>query len=128
MRLLLHTHIALWAVTGSKRLKRRATRLILDADEIFVSVGSLWEIAIKHALGRGDMPVAPDQASAAFSAAGYRFLDIRPQHALAASGLEPIHSDPFDRLLVAQALTEPLTLITADLLVASYSTNFIKVA
>jgi PIN domain nuclease of toxin-antitoxin system len=55
-------------------------------------------------------------------------LDIRPQHALAVSGLEPIHSDPFDRLLVAQALTEPLTLITADLLVASYATNFIKVA
>ena len=127
MRVLLDTHIALWAVVGSRRLAPRAKELILAADEVFVSAASLWEIAIKHGLGRGDMPISSAQAHQAFGDAGYRMLDIRPQHALAVERLAPIHNDPFDRMLIAQALTEPLTLITRDALVASYGSAIVKV-
>ena len=128
MRILLDTHIALWAVVGSKRLAPQARGLILAANEVFVSVASLWEIAIKHGLGKGDMPISSAQAFQAFGDAGYTLLSIRPEHALAVERLAPIHNDPFDRMLVAQALTEPLTLVTRDALVASYSAAILKVA
>lgn len=121
MRVLLDTHIALWAVTGSPLLPRQAETAILAADEVFVSVASLWEVAIKHALGRGDMPVSSPQAMRAFIDAGYRLLDIKPAHAVRVETLPPLHRDPFGRLLVAQALEEPLTLVTADLLLGGYS-------
>ena len=121
MRLLLDTHIALWAVTASPLLPRQAEMAILAADEVFVSVASLWEVAIKHALGRGDMPVSSSQAMRAFIDAGYRLLDIKPAHAVRVETLPPLHRDPFDRLLVAQALEEPLTLVTADLVLGGYS-------
>lgn len=127
MRVLLDTHIALWAVVGSKRLAPRAKELILAADDVFVSAASLWEIAIKHGLGRGDMPISSAQALQAFTDAGYALLDIRPEHAIAVERLAPIHGDPFDRMLVAQALVEPVTLITRDALVASYSAAIVKV-
>ena len=74
---------------------------ILAADEVFVSTASLWEIAIKHSLGCGDMPVSCAQALHAFESAGYSRLDIKPRHALRVEQLVPIHHDPFDRLLVA---------------------------
>jgi PIN domain nuclease of toxin-antitoxin system len=128
LRILLDTHIALWAVVGSKRLAPRAREVILAADEVFVSAASLWEIAIKHGLGRGDMPISSAQALQAFHDAGYALLDIRPEYALAVELLAPIHNDPFDRMLVAQALTEPLTLVTRDAIVASYSVAILKVA
>jgi len=121
VRLLLDTHIALWAVTASPLLPRQAEMAILAADEVFVSVASLWEVAIKHALGRGDMPVSSSQAMRAFIDAGYRLLDIKPAHAVRVETLPPLHRDPFDRLLVAQALEEPLTLVTADLVLGGYS-------
>ena len=127
MRVLLDTHIALWAVVGSKRLAPQARDAILDADEVFISAASIWEIAIKHGLGRGDMPISSAQALRAFSDAGYALLNIRPEHAVAVARLAAIHSDPFDRMLVAQALEEPLTLITRDALVASYSAAIMKV-
>ena len=126
MRVLLDTHIALWAVVGSKRLAPRARQLILAADNVFVSVASLWEIAIKHGLGRGDMPISSAQALQAFVDAGYELLEIRPGHALAIEGLAAIHGDPFDRMLIAQALAEPLTLITSDAVVARYSPSIVK--
>jgi PIN domain nuclease of toxin-antitoxin system len=128
LRVLLDTHIALWAVVGSKRLAPKAKEVILAADEVFVSAASLWEIAIKHGLGRGDMPISSAQALQAFSDAGYALLNIRPEHALAVELLASIHSDPFDRILVAQALTEPLTLVTRDAIVASYSSAILRVA
>ena len=128
MRILLDTHIALWAVVGSRRLAPQAKEAILAADDVFVSVASIWEIAIKHGLGRADMPVSSAQALQAFSDAGYELLNIRAEHALAAERLGAIHNDPFDRMLVAQALVEPLTLITRDALVASYSSAIMKVA
>ncbi len=128
MRVLLDTHIALWAVVGSKRLAPQARDAILDADEVFISAASIWEIAIKHGLGRGDMPISSAQALRAFSDAGYALLNIRPEHAVAVERLAAIHSDPFDRMLIAQALEEPLTLITRDARVASYSAAIMKVA
>ena len=127
MRVLLDTHIALWAVVGSKRLPPRARDAILGADEVFVSTASIWEIAIKHRLGRGDMPISSAQALLAFTDAGYALLTIRPEHAVAVEQLAAIHADPFDRMLVAQALHEPLTLIARDALVASYSAAIMKV-
>ena len=128
MRILLDTHIALWAVVGSRRLAPQAKEAILAADAVFVSVASVWEIAIKHGLARADMPVSSAQALQAFSDAGYELLNIRAEHALAVERLAAIHNDPFDRMLVAQALVEPLTLITRDALVASYSSAIMKVA
>ena len=128
MRILLDTHIALWAVTGHPSLSKQAKDLILDADDVFVSVASTWEIAIKHALGKGDMPVSAEQALQAFRDAGYVMLDIRPEHTLKVEQLAPIHRDPFDRMLVAQALYEPLILVTCDPLVAQYGPGVLRVA
>ena len=126
MRLLLDTHIALWAITDSPRLASRARQLILDpANSIHVSTASVWEIAIKHMLGRGDMPVSGTQASAYFRAAGYIELAIVDAHIATLETLPPYHSDPFDRLLVAQALAEPLRLLTHDALVSQYSDSII---
>lgn len=127
MRILLDTHIALWAVTGHASLSKQARETILDADEVFVSVASTWEIAIKHALGKGDMPVSAEQGLEAFRDAGYVMLDIKPEHTLRIEKLLPIHKDPFDRMLVAQALCEPLILVTCDPLVAQYGSGVLRV-
>lgn len=128
MRVLLDTHIALRAVVGSKRLAPQTKEAILAAGEVFVSAASLWEIAIKHGLGRGDMRTSSPEALQAFTDAGFVLLDIRPRHVLAAEALAAIHDDPFDRMLVAQALVEPLALITRDALVASHGGAILKVA
>lgn len=127
MRVLLDTHIALWAVTQSPLLPPKAEAAIVAAQEVFVSVASLWEIAIKHALGKGRMPVSAAQALQAFTDAGYSVLDIRPEHALQVEALPPIHHDPFDRLLVAQALAEPLILVTRDAAIARYGSALMTV-
>ena len=121
MRLLLDTQIALWALVDSARLGDLARGLIGDpANEVFVSSASLWEIAIKHGLGRGDMPVSGRQAEQLFDAAGYRRLEISWRHAVAVEELPPIHADPFDRLLIAQALSEPMRLVSRDAMLARY--------
>ena len=86
MRILLDTNIALWAVVGSRRLAPAAKQAILAADEVWVSVASLWEIAIKHYLGRGDMPISSAMALQAFQDAGYGLLVVRPGHVLRWSG------------------------------------------
>jgi PIN domain nuclease of toxin-antitoxin system len=127
MRILLDTHIALWAVTGSRRLSRKSQQFILDADEVHVSAATIWEIAIKHALGKGDMPVSAAQALQAFRDAGYALLAIKPEHAVRVEDLPSIHNDPFDRLLVAQARLEPMTLMTSDRLVGQYGAGIVVV-
>ncbi|MEI9963725.1 MAG: type II toxin-antitoxin system VapC family toxin [Caulobacteraceae bacterium] len=130
MRLLLDTHVALWAVTLHPRLSPKAADLIADPDnEILVSVASLWEIAIKHAQARrpGDMPMSAKQALESFLAAGYALLGVSAEHALAVGDLPLVHRDPFDRLLVAQSLTEPLRLVTHDRKLAAYSDTVILV-
>lgn len=128
MRLLLDTHIALWALTDDPRLSARARALIEDpANQVAVSAASVWEIAIKHALGRGDMPISGEAALEWFRQAGYDLLPVTPQHAAAVETLPDHHRDPFDRLLVAQAATEPMRLITRDPLVARYGGGVIQV-
>ncbi len=131
MRLLLDTHIAIWAIVDDPRLTVRGRELIADpGNEVFVSVASLWEIAIKFGLarnGRAEMPVSARRAHEFFLMAGYRILNLAAAHALAIEGLPPLHGDPFDRILVAQALTEPARLLTHDTRVAAYSESVILV-
>jgi PIN domain nuclease of toxin-antitoxin system len=128
MRLLLDTQVALWGLTNDPRLTLKAQELILNpGNEIFVSVASVWEISIKYQLGRGDMPVSGSRATELFATAGYELLPIQAAHAVAVESLPYIHSDPFDRLLVCQALTEPMRLITHDRTVAQYSDTIIFV-
>jgi len=131
VRLLLDTHIALWALTGDPRLPGKASELIVDPmNEVFVSVASLWEIAVKYSLNRGkptDMPISAQVALGYFRDAGYELLDMVPAHVLAIEQLPTLHTDPFDRMLVAQALTVPLRLITHDARVARYSDTIIAV-
>lgn len=128
MRLLLDTHVALWALVDSPRLSARARELIQAADnEIWVSAASVWEIAIKHGIRRVEMPLSGTAALDWFRQAGYRMLAITPEHAAATAHLAPLHSDPFDRLLVAQAHVEPFRLVTADETVARYDERIIRV-
>lgn len=128
MNLLLDTHVALWAITDDPRLSVQARDLILnEANRPHVSVASIWEIAIKHSLSRGIMPVSAAEAAQAFRDSGFGVLAVAPEHAVAVESLPPIHRDPFDRLLVAQALNEPLHLVTRDRILARYSDTVIVV-
>ncbi|WP_024538936.1 type II toxin-antitoxin system VapC family toxin [Comamonas badia] len=128
MRLLLDTHIALWAIVDDIRLPVMARGLIEGAaNEVWVSAASLWEIAIKRALGRGDMPISSADALRYFQASGYGILSISAEHAMGVEGLPGHHQDPFDRLLIAQAMTEPMRLVTHDRHVALYSDTVIFV-
>ncbi|WP_419318134.1 type II toxin-antitoxin system VapC family toxin [Caulobacter sp. ErkDOM-E] len=129
--MLLDTHIALWTLTDDPRLSQQARALILDpANEVCVSAVTLWEIAIKHGLGRegaSAMPISAQEAQLLFSASGYCLVPITPEQAVAVETLPRIHADPFDRLLVAQGLTEALVLVTHDAVVASYNARIIQV-
>ncbi|HVR82014.1 MAG TPA: type II toxin-antitoxin system VapC family toxin [Luteimonas sp.] len=128
MRLLLDTHVAIWALTADNRLSKNASARIADPENhVFVSAVSIWEIAIKHALGRGAVPFSGEAALGYFSEAGYEWLDIRPAHAAAIEALPMLHGDPFDRMLVAQALTEPLRLLTHDQALVPYSDTILLV-
>jgi PIN domain nuclease of toxin-antitoxin system len=128
VNLLLDTHVALWAITDSPRLSTRARDLIGGQNaQVWVSAASVWEIAIKHALGRGDMPVSGKQALRYFQESGYQLLAIEAEHAAAVEELPAHHQDPFDRILVAQALVEPMRLLTHDATVAKYSGAFVVV-
>lgn len=126
MRLLLDTQIALWALVDDPRLGQKARDLILDSDnEINVSTATVWEVAIKHGLGRGDMPVSGARAAKLFSEAGYRELPVTWKHAALVDELPAIHGDPFDRILVAQSLAEPMRLVTRDKTISQYNDTII---
>jgi PIN domain nuclease of toxin-antitoxin system len=128
LNLLLDTHVALWAITNNPKLSQRARDLITSPKTtVWVSTANIWEIAIKHSLGRGDMPVSGRDAARYFQESGYRLLPIEAEHAVAVEELPMHHQDPFDRILVAQALVEPMRLITHDPLVARYSDTIIKI-
>jgi PIN domain nuclease of toxin-antitoxin system len=128
VRLLLDTHIALWALANDSRLSSTARTLLEnEANGLFVSTASLWEIAIKRSIGRTPIPLSANEARDYFSAAGFQILDIRPEHAIAVETLPLIHSDPFDRLLIAQARTEPMYLVTHDQTIAQYGEAVILV-
>lgn len=128
MRLLLDTHVALWATTEPERLTEAIAEQIEDpGNDVFVSVASLWEIAIKHSRRPAAMPLSAADARFEFDAAGFAIVDVSASHALAVESLPLIHGDPFDRLLVAQALTEPMRLVTHDAALAAYSDTVILV-
>jgi len=119
MRLLLDTHIFLWAVAGSALLKPPVRRVIESANLVYVSAASIWEVAIKARLGK--IEADPDELAAAIDASGFVELPVRASHAAGVARLALHHSDPFDRLLLAQAIAEPLRLLTADAVLAQYS-------
>jgi PIN domain nuclease of toxin-antitoxin system len=119
MRLLLDTHIFLWAVTGSALLKPAMRRFIESADVVHVSAASIWEIAIKARLGK--IEADADELVAAIEASGFTELPVKASHAAFVSRLPLHHGDPFDRLLLAQAMMEPLRFLTADALLVQYS-------
>jgi len=128
LNVLLDTRVALWAITDSPRLTARARELILlPSSAVWVSAASIWEIAIKNSLGRGDMPITAEAALGYFQASGYRLLPVEPEHAAAVADLPNHHADPFDRILVAQALTVPMRLLTADAVVGRYSDTIIRI-
>src|SRR5690606_17299527 len=121
MKLLLDTHVLIWAAGLPDRLSANARELIADADnDLFFSAASLWEIAIKSGLGREDFTVDARLLRRGLLDNGYSELPVASEHAVAVDGLPPIHRDPFDRLLIAQAMVEGITLLTADELVARY--------
>lgn len=126
MRLLLDTHILLWALTDDPRLSIPVRTLLLEPhNDVFFSAASVWEIAIKRTLRRSEIPISATEAIRLFHEAGYEELSISANHTAMVETLPPLHADPFDRLLVAQALTEPMRLITHDRIVASYSSNIL---
>jgi PIN domain nuclease of toxin-antitoxin system len=128
LNLLLDTHVALWAISDNPRLSKKARALIESPrSSVWISAATVWEIAIKHGLRRGDMPVSGQDALRYFQASGYRFLPVEPEHAAAVEELPALHADPFDRILVAQALVEPMRLMTHDPLVARYNDTVIEV-
>jgi PIN domain nuclease of toxin-antitoxin system len=118
---LLDTHVLLWAAIWPERLSVQARELLAaPQNTLFYSAASLWEIAIKRGLGRSDFQVDARILRRALSEHGYNELQIGGEHAVAIDGLPPIHKDPFDRLLIAQAIVEGIVLLTADPLVARY--------
>ena len=122
MKLLLDTQLLLWAAGHPERLSARAKRQINDPEnELLFSAVSLWEITIKAALDRDDFRVEPRVFRRALLDNGYVELPITSEHAVNVDALPPIHKDPFDRLLLSQALVEGITLLTADAELARYS-------
>ena len=121
MKLLLDTHLLLWAAGSPERLSQDAYELLNDPDnDLLFSAASVWEIAIKRGLGRDDFRVDPRLLRRGLLDNGYNELAISSAHGVAIDLLPPLHKDPFDRILLAQSLVEGLTLITSDPMVARY--------
>jgi len=126
MRILLDTHIALWACFESSKLPEPARELLSQrANTVYYSAASVWEVAIKHALNRGNMPVPEERFVEVCNQTGFLELPIRDEHIFAIKSLcrtedAPSHNDPFDRLLVSQAKVEGMKLLTCDGLLEGY--------
>jgi PIN domain nuclease of toxin-antitoxin system len=122
VKLLLDTHLLLWAASNADRLPAEARALIeAPRNELLFSAASIWEVVIKRSLGREDFRVDPPLLRRRLLENGYSELPVTSEHAVAVHGLPPIHRDPFDRILVAQARTEGVTLLTSDHVVAEYA-------
>lgn len=120
--------MALWAITDDPKLSSKARELLVaPRSHVWVSAVNIWEIAIKHSLGREAMPISGPEALQYFRRAGYQFLAVEPEHAAIVGDLANHHQDPFDRLLVAQALAEPMRLLTHNAMVSRYSDTIILV-
>lgn len=121
MKLLLDTHLLLWAAGEPEKLPPEAVAAIENPDnDLLFSAASLWEVSIKRGLGRADFTVDPRLLRRGLIDNGYIELPISGEHAVAVDSLPAIHKDPFDRILVAQSIVEGITLLTADDLVAQY--------
>jgi PIN domain nuclease of toxin-antitoxin system len=122
MKVLLDTHLLLWAAGQPKKLPAAARKMIANPrNELFFSAVSLWEIAIKRSFGRSDLRADPHLLRRGLLDNDYTELAITADHALAVDGLPSIHNDPFDRMLVAQATVEGFTLLTHDTAIGKYS-------
>lgn len=119
MRLLLDTHVFLWCVKNDRRFSKTARTKVLHASEVYVSSASIWEATIKIKLKKLDASVG--ELVEAITESGFLELPITALHAAAVSHLSEIHRDPFDRILIAQAISEPLTFLTADAVFRNYS-------
>ena len=120
-RFLVDTQLLLWSASGSRKLPAAVARLFRDGrHEFHVSAASLWEVAIKTSMGRPDFTVNAAEFRDVLVESGFRELPVTGGHAVAVAALPPIHADPFDRMLVAQANAEPMVLITADERLARY--------
>lgn len=121
MKLLLDTHLLLWAAGSDARLSAEAASLIDDPrNTLLFSAASIWEVAIKSGLGRQDFLVDPHLLRRGLLDNGYVEIPIANEHAVAVTRLPDVHKDPFDRILIAQAMVEGVTLLTADARVAEY--------
>ena len=121
MRLLLDTHLLLWAAANSKRLPRMARELLEDeTNEVYYSAASIWEIAIKSSIGRKDFRIDLASLQSMLPEMGFIELPVTAAHAAGITKLPLIHRDPFDRLLIAQSIAEPLTLLTNDAILGRY--------
>ena len=125
---MLDTHLLLWAASEPQRLSAKARALLLDpSNQLVFSSASLWEITSKNGLERSDFNVDPRRLWRMLLVNGYREISVTSEHTVAVNDLPPLHRDPFDRILVAQARVEGLTLLTADKMVAKYGEGVKKV-
>lgn len=123
MRILLDTHIYLWSVNDDRHLSKKLRSIILEANEVYVSSVSIWEAVIKTKLGKLDVNL--DELVDAITKSGFIELPVTAKHAIQVSKLPDLHRDPFDRMLIAQAISEPLTFLTADATLQKY-TDLVK--
>lgn len=128
MRLLLDTHVAVWTILETRKVPQRILRMIADpTNEIFVSTVSVWEVGLKFGAGRSRRTSRPrEDLAREFELAGYTFLDVSIRHAIAFEDYASAHPDPFDRMILTQALTDQLRLVTVDARLASYSDTVIS--
>ena len=121
MKFLSDSHLLIWAAINSSRVPKRALPLLNDKDnELFFSSASLWEITVKAAAGRFDFQIDPRLLRRNLLDNGYQELPVTSEHALMLLTPPPIHKDPFDRMLIAQAIAEGITLLTSDATIAKY--------
>jgi PIN domain nuclease of toxin-antitoxin system len=126
MNIILDTHIALWSLTNDPRLPPKARELISTADNrIFWSVASMWEVAKKKSIKPDKMPLSGLEYMHYCEQAGYECLSVRDRHVIALESLPSLHTDPFDRILVSQALSEGMTLLTHDSVLGAYGNEVV---
>lgn len=127
MKLLIDTHLLLWLALGSGKLSTQARAVIEEpGNSLFFSAASIWEVAIKRGLARDDFTVDPHLLRRGLLDNGYEELAVDSRHAAATLDLPPLHKDPFDRILVAQAMVEGMALATADEALARYPGTILK--
>lgn len=127
MRILLDTHILLWCLDESDDLPDQARQVVLSADEIYASTVNIWEIIIKISTGKLNLEYDVHNLIEVINQTGFELLPVKPEHAIKLIDLEDHHRDPFDRMLIAQSLVEPLHLVTCDSKVSRYNANIIEV-